>query len=115
MKKLPAFLTLCFIFATGCATQHDTSKPTVIRSTPCPVAYPAEARANRWEGSALVSVLVESDGSVSEALIARSSGYEPLDQEALRLAKCMRYKPASDHGVSRAAWMELPFKFLLAR
>jgi TonB family protein len=47
--------------------------------------YPEEARRQGWTGTALVAVLVGSDGKIKETSIYRSSGFPILDQQALRM------------------------------
>lgn len=45
--------------------------------------YPAEARVNRLEGRVLVRIVVQDDGQIISATIAKSSGHGILDQAAL--------------------------------
>ena len=47
--------------------------------------YPEEARRQGWTGTALVAVLVGSDGKIKETSIHRTSGFPILDQQALRM------------------------------
>ena len=47
--------------------------------------YPEEARRQGWTGTALVAVLVGSDGKIKETSIHRTSGFPILDQQAQRM------------------------------
>jgi protein TonB len=47
--------------------------------------YPEEARRQGWSGTALVAVLVGSDGKIEETSIYRTIGFPMLDQQALRM------------------------------
>jgi protein TonB len=64
---------------------------------PRPV-YPTDARRKSIEGAVVVEFTVEADGSCSNLRIAESSGFETLDQSALRAVQEWRYKPAELDG-----------------
>jgi periplasmic protein TonB len=49
--------------------------------------YPAEARANHWEGKVVVEVVIRDDGEVVGIKISESSGRAILDQEALTVMR----------------------------
>jgi periplasmic protein TonB len=49
--------------------------------------YPAQARANHWEGKVVVEVVIRNDGEVVGLKIAESSGRVILDQEALTVMR----------------------------
>jgi protein TonB len=45
--------------------------------------YPRSAIDNNWEGSVVVRMTVGADGRIAALGVARSSGHEVLDQQAL--------------------------------
>ena len=45
--------------------------------------YPRGARANRWEGSVLVHLLVRENGEFVAARVVKSSGYKLLDANSI--------------------------------
>jgi len=45
--------------------------------------YPAEARLNHAEGRVVVRIVIQDDGHIASAVIAKSSGHDLLDQAAL--------------------------------
>ena len=49
------------------------------------IKYPSKAQDNRWEGRTICQFVVEKDGSISSAEIVKSSGYQLLDVEAMRV------------------------------
>jgi periplasmic protein TonB len=53
--------------------------------------YPAAARRRGQQGTVLLTVTVAADGSVSEALVTRSSGHAVLDEEAVRTVRQWRF------------------------
>ena len=46
--------------------------------------YPLEAQKNQWEGRLNLTFVVEADGTVSDIILIRSSGYEVLDEAAIK-------------------------------
>lgn len=76
--------------------------------------YPAEARRNRWQGKAYISVLVEASGNVADARVAETSGYDVLDQAALDVVlNQWRFNPAYRGGQPVAKRVKVPVSFSL--
>ena len=77
------------------------------------VDYPVVAQENSIQGKVYVSFVVEKDGSVGRAKIAR--GVDPLlDVEALRVVKNMpNWKPAKQKGKAIAVSYTMPINFVL--
>jgi protein TonB len=76
--------------------------------------YPRRAREMGWEGTVLLRLEVRSDGTVGEAEVERSSGYDLLDRAALRAAKTWRFAPQTDGGFAMAASVAVPIRFDLS-
>jgi len=60
--------------------------------------YPGAARRNHESGAALVSFLIETDGTVRQPAITKSSGLEDLDDAALACVLSWRFVPATVNG-----------------
>ena len=76
--------------------------------------YPYEAMLNNIQGQAIVSFLVNIDGSISETSIARTSGDHLLDAEALRVVHSMpNWSPAEKDGQPIGVTCEVPINFSL--
>lgn len=72
------------------------SEPTPkVRTLP---KYPKEALINSREGWSKLSFIVETDGSVSNVIIADSSGSKDFDKESIKAAKKWQYEPALENG-----------------
>lgn len=70
--------------------------------------YPAESRARRERGEVLLRVEIDAGGRVSDAQIARSSGFSHLDEAARRAVLGWRCQPPRLDGKSvRAIAMQL--------
>jgi TonB family protein len=72
-----------------------------------PPQYPVAARRNRQEGLVKLAYFVNSDGTVRDVKILKSSGYQMLDQEAVVAVERYRYKPG------QAGWALHPVSFQL--
>jgi protein TonB len=76
--------------------------------------YPAEAKANGWEGKVICTLIVEKDGSVSSVKVMRSSGYTVLDDEAVRAFSTLsNWAPGQMDGKPVRAQVMLPLQFKL--
>lgn len=49
--------------------------------------YPVAARLNRWEGKVVLRAVILDDGNLADLRVAKSSGYEVLDQDALEILR----------------------------
>jgi protein TonB len=62
-----------------------------------PSDYPSEAVRKGWQGDVTVELTVSPKGRVSHCAIAKSSGYQLLDDQTCKLmTKRARFKPATD-------------------
>lgn len=76
--------------------------------------YPEASRNRREQGRALVKFVVDLDGSVREIKILQSSGFERLDEEALRVVHLMpHWKAGTQEGKPVKVYMTLPVTFRL--
>ncbi len=78
-----------------------------------PPDYPAEARRKGQEGTVVLRVIIEPDGRVAGATVARSSGFELLDRAALDAARVWRFLPARDGDAAVRCTADLPVEFVL--
>lgn len=76
--------------------------------------YPQVSRDNGSQGKVILKFEVLKDGRIDNITILKSSGDSFLDQEAIRVVKCMpKWKPAMQNGRSVATWFMLPLNFSL--
>jgi TonB family protein len=61
--------------------------------------FPATAFRNHEEGLTVVKILVGADGTVKNVSVFESSGYDDLDQAALKCMSKFLYRPATKYGV----------------
>lgn len=75
--------------------------------------YPPEAYNQGIEGKVVVRLLVNKKGQVIDTKILRSSGYEILDDAALKMVRSSVYEPGTIEGVVSDFWLHLPIEFKL--
>ncbi|MBI1871764.1 MAG: energy transducer TonB [Chlamydiae bacterium] len=72
-------------------------------------SYPRMAMLKGWEGETLAKVFITEEGSVAKVEVLKSSGYEVLDQAALKTLKEWRF----ERGM--ACQKEVPVRFVLSK
>lgn len=84
-------------------------KPEVIKQVP--PEYPEVARKAGIEGSVILKVLIEKDGSVSQAMVVK--GKDILQQAALNAIYQYRFSPAQQNDKPVKVWLTMPIRFQL--
>ncbi len=78
-----------------------------------PPRYPHHSRRMGEEGTVVLRVELNEQGSVSAAQVSASSGYARLDEAALIAVRTWRCNPATRHGLPVRAVAVQPFNFVL--
>lgn len=78
-----------------------------------PPVYPPAARKAGWEGRVTVRVLIDADGSAASVAVRESSGYEVLDEAAVKAIKKWRFSPAKQRGQAIASFHDIRVRFRL--
>lgn len=81
-------------------------------SMPTP-RYPELARQAGIEGTTVVQMLVDIDGSVRDVKIIKSSGNQMLDQAAVAAAMQSKFTPAKQRDKFVRVWVSRPIRFQL--
>ena len=76
-------------------------------------AYPRMSRRLNEQGQVVIRVFVAADGSPQQGEVKTSSGYDRLDQEALRTVLHWRFVPGQRLGTPEAMWFNVPVNFVL--
>src|SRR6184192_1353466 len=74
--------------------------------------YPEQARREGAVGTVLVLMVVDRDGKVSEAKIARGAGHG-FDEAALEAARALRFEPATQDGTPISVQLNYEIHFQL--
>ena len=76
--------------------------------------YPQKAKEKKLQGSVVLHFIVETDGSIANIKVIRSSGHPILDEEALRVAKLMpNWIPGKQRGKPVRVIQPMSIKFPL--
>ncbi len=73
--------------------------------------YPLRAREMGWEGTVVLRVEVNPDGTVGEIAVYQASGYPVLDEAALTAVKRWRFVPPTDGAFTFSAVVDVPVRF----
>lgn len=76
-------------------------------------AYPRISKRMGEQGEVRLRVQVGSSGDVLSIELARSSGFERLDEAAIMAVKGWKFKPAMQGDQAVSSWVEIPVKFVL--
>ncbi|MCA9219007.1 MAG: energy transducer TonB [Planctomycetales bacterium] len=89
----------------------DTQPPSFVRNRP--PRYPELARQRGWQGTVLLRLSIDESGQVVRVEIARTSGYDLLDAEAVTTVRQWQAAPARRRGRPVSMDVYLPVRFVL--
>ncbi len=81
-------------------------------NNPAPIYPPISQRLGE-QGQVVVRVLIGKDGHAHQGEVHQSSGYDRLDQAALRAVMGWRFVPGQRGGVPQDMWFNVPISFTL--
>ena len=90
-------------------TRKDIVPPKELRRPS--VRYPPISQNEGEEGTVTLLLAVQTDGSISDIRIARSSGHQRLDAAAVRSLRQAKFQPATCHGKPIAVRIHQSFIF----
>lgn len=93
---------------------HPENSIAVAIASP-PPKYPGDAMRARQQGTVLLRVTVEADGSPSDIVVEQSAGSRALDRAAQQGLRRWRFQPAYRNGVAIRSEVRVPVKFALDR
>lgn len=99
-------------------TESLSTTDSVIEATPLyqynpKPLYPPLARKRKWAGTVIIKTTVLSDGTSTMCVLHKSSGYEILDNSALRAVKKWRFLPGTVNGKPHRMMVLVPVHFIL--
>lgn len=75
--------------------------------------YPEIARQRGQEGKVILLAKIDSTGRLKDLYVSVSSGYQMLDEAAVKAVRQWRFKPATKAGVAIAGTVSIPVDFKL--
>ena len=85
--------------------------PTIDSAQCPPPKYPRRAQRLRWHGSTMLLVDVDARGNPVKVSIRTSSGYEILDNAAVKAVEQWHFHPQNRNGVAEAGQLLVPIRF----
>lgn len=75
--------------------------------------YPRMAKKRKYEGTVILSVLVNKEGLVDNLWVFETSGYNMLDNAALKAVREWIFEPGRKGSETVEQWVEVPVRFEL--
>lgn len=75
--------------------------------------YPRVSKRLGEQGTAVIRVLINTEGRAEKAEVRTSSGHARLDDTALNTVLAWRFVPGQRNGVAEAMWFNVPIRFVL--
>jgi protein TonB len=75
--------------------------------------YPSVAQKRGWEGQVMLKVHVLASGQPDSVTVAKSSGYDMLDQAAVKAVTAWTFMPAKRGQTPVDGWVQVPLTFKL--
>jgi protein TonB len=76
-------------------------------------AYPRQSKRFGEQGTVLLAIEIDVDGSASQVKVQKSSGYPRLDQTALETVLKWRFIAGKKAGLPQKMWVNIPINFVL--
>jgi len=86
-----------------------TEPPVIERQFP--PEYPEVAKSAGWEGIVKIDVEILDNGQVGKIEVLESTGYQMLDDSAVKAAKTWKFSPAKNGNETVGVWVEFPIEF----
>lgn len=77
------------------------------------VVYPSNAAAKRQQGSVVLELLLDTDGSVLDVKVLVSSGFMELDNAAKKNGWKAKFSPPEFNNMPVRVWVQMPIDFKL--
>jgi protein TonB len=113
MKKpyLSVIATLVLSGIAGLAAAGEV--PASFDAGKCKVDYPKASLMNEEQGTTSMSFLVNTDGSVADSKLEKSSGFKNLDKAAIKGISACKFKPGSKDGAPAQTWTKIDYAWKL--
>jgi periplasmic protein TonB len=118
MLKIAGRIQAPLVFAAillGATQAANATPPRVDQSHPTPVIYPPGAQEAGEQGDVVIKLHISASGKPSQFSVARSSGYDDLDNAALETVLNWHYLPAEESGETVSDWTQVDVVYKLPK
>lgn len=91
----------------------DVAAPSVFKAPRPKLSYPKRAKRRGYQGQALVLIELNATGGIDKLSLSKSSGYQLLDNAALKNVSMWEFNPVLQKGIAIRARFEVPIGFFL--
>ena len=113
MKKITLSLIATLAFATVAGSAFAGETAASFDPAKCKVEYPKASLMNEEQGTTSMSFLVNSDGSVADSKLDKSSGFKGLDNAAKKGLSACKFKPGTKDGSPAQTWAKVDYAWKL--
>lgn len=106
-KWAVALATLLMTGIAGSAYAGETAP--AFDAAKCKVPYPKAALMNEEEGMTTLSLFVNTEGTVTDSKLEKSSGFKDLDKAAQKGLSDCKFKPGTKDGAPVATWTKVEY------
>ena len=108
-------LLIALLLSSSATVAVAADKAPVLDKNSCgKVDYPKAALMNEESGVVSLSLLVMTDGSVTDSKVEKSSGSKTLDKAAQKIYTSCKYSPGTKDGKSEQAWTKVEHVWTLS-
>ena len=107
-STIPGKDAVTFYSASGAVAEV---KPNYLKNPAPP--YPWEARQKGWQGVIILKIDVDTSGKPTKVEKEKSSGYDILDEAALKTVRKWRFRPAQLGALPVESLVRVPIRFIL--
>ena len=107
IKQIPTHSHIILDQTAKTRTLHTPVQPLKTERPP----YPRRAREQGWHGRVILRLHISDHGLVESATIHKSSGYQLLDDNAIKAATQWTFQPAKNGGFPVASTVNIPIQF----
>lgn len=102
-------VVLALMISVGLVSLAHADNAIIDNTKACKPEYPKASLMNEEQGTVVLSLLVNHDGSVSDSKIEKSSGFKNLDKAAQRALVACKFKSNKD----KAEWQKIQYAWTL--
>ena len=77
------------------------------------LVYPELGRLAGVQGTVILWVLINKDGTVGDVKVSQSMGMESFDESAIKAVRSVKWKPAKQRDLPVKVWISVPIRFVL--
>ena len=99
---------LALMMSVGLFSVANASNAIIENKATCKLEYPKASLMNEEQGTVVLSLLINTDGSVADSKVDKSSGFKGLDKAAQKSLSACKFKPSD-----KQEWQRIEYNWTL--